>query len=138
MKWIALIALGLTCVTAYADDAHKVNFRAVMTDAEGQTAKICVKADDANPTKCADNRDLTLGYLALMALTAQEKDESGEDQVRRALLAQEVYKNGEVALDSKDTDLLCTAIAKAVNRAGMSASFTLQAWQLLDPARIKK
>jgi hypothetical protein len=142
LRWcFGAILFFATMVTASADEPRKINFLTAIVDQDGKTITECVKLSE-DTSKCAETQDLTLGRLAVAALTRQYPADptqlSGEDQVRRALLAQTIYKNGEAVLDTKDIDLLCTSIAKLVPRVGYSASVTLQAWQLLDPVRVKK
>lgn len=137
----ALVAACLLAAPAGAADApRKIDFSAVMLDENDKPYTDCARAD-ASTGKCLEERDITLGRLALRALTVQFPNEaalSGEEQVRRALLAQAIYKAKDMAIDAGETDLICTAIAKIVNRLGLPALVTLRAWELLDPARVKK
>lgn len=144
---LSAILIGCFAIgSAFATDSepHKINFLAPLADLDGRPLQYCVRNEEPDPTKppappkCAEFKDWTLSDLAVAALAVQERDESGIEQVRRMVLGQEIYKKGEAALDSKDTDLLCEAIAKFVNKTGTSALLTLRAWQILDPARVKK
>lgn len=142
MRFLFLTACFiLAASSAIADDApRKINFQTIITVDDGLPVQDCIKPDTAAPGGCAQKVDMTLGRLAMHALTIQypQEAQTGEEQVHRALLAQQIYKGDGVALDSKDTDTLCTAIAKFVNKSGLSASATLQAWSIIDPLRVKK
>ncbi len=140
--WVALIAnlIMLSAVICRAD-GHKVDFTAYLTNQDNQPLKECVKAKDPpNQNECEAFQEITLGMLTLRALTMQYPNEvvTGEDQIRRSLLASEIYKNASVTLDGKDQTLICDAIAKFVNKTGQNMLITLRAWQMVDPARVKK
>jgi hypothetical protein len=143
LRVIIIASIVLSVLPAVAEDApRKINFQTIIADQDGIPLVDCLKVDDATPNVCAKKSDMTLGRLAMRALTVQYPQEApvtGEDQVHRALLAQEIYKGGEISdLNTKDIDLLCTSIAKFVNKAGLTSWATLQAWSILDPQRIKK
>lgn len=125
-----------------AQDVKKIDFTTIITNQDGEALKECAQAKDPPlQAECAVFTSITLGMLALRALTVQYPNEStvtGEDQIRRALLAEAIYKSASVTLDAKDTTLICDAIAKFVNKTGQNMLITLRAWQIIDPARVKK
>jgi len=139
---VALIAL--TCLTfpATAEEpvaARKVNFGAVLTDIEGKPFNWdCKKLNETDDKKCEEWRPMTLALLASSALSRNSPATAGTDQIHRALLAQEIYKGGDIALDGKDTTLVCDAIASFVADTKNSTIVTLRAWEIIDPARVKK
>lgn len=138
---LAAVALFTADGIIRAEEGRKVDFTAYITNQDNTPLKECVKAKEPpNQTECETFQEITLGMLTLRALTAQYPNETvtGEDQIRRALLATEIYKNASVTLDGKDQTMICDAIAKFVGKTGQSMLITLRAWQLVDPARVKK
>lgn len=145
MKWViagVFLFLLLLIIANVHAEGRKVDFTAAITNQDDQPLKECVKAKEPpNQGECETFQEITLGMLTLRALTVQYPNDpavSGEDQIRRALLAQEIYKNASVTLDGKDMTLICDAIAKFVAKTGQSMLITLRAWQMVDPARVKK
>jgi len=136
MHWFLAITflVGGLCGARATD----VDFKAVMKDLKGDALTYCQEADKDRPQKCVDTREWTLRDLAVSALVMQEQNEAPLDQVHRAALAQAIYVGAVAELDSKDTDALCEAVGRFVNRTGQSAVLTMRAWEVLDPARLKK
>lgn len=134
-----LILLAL-CSVAYSAEPRSVNFQTVLTDLDDKPMNWDCKVLSEDKKECTEWRETTLAVVATTALMKQWPNEElkVEDQIRRTLLAQEIYKKMDVVLDSKDTDLLCTAIAKLITRANLSTLITFRAIELLDPARLKK
>lgn len=139
MMRTTLLALFLSS-SAIAAEPLSVNFQTVLTDFDGKPMNWDCKTLSEDKKDCVEWRETTLALVATTALMKQWPNEElkVEDQIRRTLLAQEIYKKTDVILDSKDTDLLCTAIAKLVTKANMSTLLTFRAIEILDPARLKK
>lgn len=132
MKRLLLAAILSSTAPAFAGD---VNFSVLIKNEEGAVMKDCAKIDDTDRTKCANERDVTLRLIALAALNVPDATQPADEQIRRGLLAQTIYKGvGPIALDAKDTELLKTLIAKR----GYPPLVVLQAFQQLDPASVKK
>jgi hypothetical protein len=140
---LPLVAALTLASNAFAEEPRKVNFLTVLTDMDGKPMMWvdCAKFDsETSPTKCVEQtrHEWTLSNLAVVSLAVQDLNETGVEQIRRQVLAQEIYKKGEATIDSKDTDTLCEAIAKYVNKGNLTALLTYRAWEILDPARLKK
>lgn len=141
---VFLAVLFWAVLSRAADDPRKIDFTQVITNQDGEPLKECAKDEETSvpgQRKCIDFTPITLGMLSLRALTVQYPQEAavtGEDQIRRAILAEAIYKNTSVTLDGKDTTLICDAIAKFVSKTGQNMLITLRAWQIIDPARTKK
>lgn len=133
-----ILALALFSASAFAE-AGTVNFQTVLTDLDGKPMNWDCKTLSEDKKECIEWRETTLALVAITALMKQWPHEELkiEDQIRRTLLAQEIYKKTDVILDSKDIDLLCMAIAKLVTKANMSTLITFRAIEILDPARLK-
>lgn len=146
IKWAVVWVLGLLFVLLIIANVHAegraVDFTAAITNQDQQPLKECVRAKEPpNQQECEVFQEITLGMLTLRALTVQYPNDppaTGEDQIRRALLAEAIYKNASVTLDGKDMTMICDAIAKFVAKTGQSMLITLRAWQMVDPARVKK
>jgi hypothetical protein len=124
MLALLLISAALTPVLA-----GEVDFSVLMKDAEDKVMTDCVT------TQCEAKREITLRIVALTALNVAEQNLPADEQIRRGLLAQTIYKSiGTVTLDAKDTELVKTLIAKR----GYPPVVVLQAFQQLDPASIKR
>lgn len=138
MRWVILLCL-LAGPALANEPPRSVNFQTVLTDLDGKPMNWDCKTLSEDKKDCLEWRETTLSVVSMMALTKQwpNEDMKIEDQIRRTLLAQEIYKKMDVVLDSKDTDLLCTAIAKLVTKANMSTLITFRAIELLDPVRLK-
>lgn len=140
LKSLSLIALLFCGPALAADPPRKVNFQTALLDLDNKPINWDCETLSEDKRDCAKWREATLAIVATTALTKQWPNEEIkiEDQLRRTLLAQEIYKSSEVTLDSKDTDLLCTQIAKLVSKANMNTIITLRAIELLDPVRLKR
>jgi hypothetical protein len=126
MRFVMMLAAALLTTSAFAAD---VDFSAVLTDQDGATVIDCVGSD------CAGKPPLTLGKVAMRALTASYQDEqslAGEEKFKRGQLAEKVYAGGAVAISAEDTALIKRLIAK-----GYGPLIVLKAWRLLDPATAK-
>lgn len=135
---LAFVSLLIARSVGHADP-RKIDFTTKLTDFEGKVIEFCSETQQVG-VLCPDDkvRQWTLGYLAVIGLSVQDPNEDGYEQVKRMALAQEIYKNSGATLDTKEINLICNSIAKFVNRSGQSGFLTYRAWQLLDPARIKK
>lgn len=106
--------------------AANVDFSTVVTDADGAAVADCAGSD------CAGKPPLTLGRIALHALTATFEDEknlAGEEKFKRGQFAMRVYKGDTVTLNAEDTALLKRLIAKAYGPL-----VVIKTWPLLDPS----
>ncbi len=128
---VASLAGSLIAVTARADEPRKIDFTAPLTDFDDKP--MCMEVGEGGDCKVV----WTLSRLAVIALATQTSNEIGIEQVRRMLLAQDIYRLGTVALDSADITLLCDLIAQWVNAQKRSALLTLRAYERLDPVRVK-
>lgn len=132
-----LFALAATAIITYPALAGDVNFGITIVDQDDKPMADCTKVDKVDPTKCAEGatREVTLRIIAIAALNVADPAIPADEQVRRGLLAQNIYKSiGPMALDAKDTEILKAAIAKR----GYTPLIVLQAFQQLDPASVKK
>ena len=123
MRFVAITTAAVALATSAF--AAEVDFSAVITDADNAPVIDCAGSD------CAGKPPLTIGKLAMRALTASFEDErnlSGEEKFKRGQLAMRVYDGGKVALSAEDTALIKRLVAK-----GYGPMVVLRAWPLLDP-----
>lgn len=135
-----LVLIFLLCSTSVYAESRKVDFSIVLKDLDDKPFQWDCEEFNDDKSICKKWRDMTLRLISVTAIIRQWPNENmpDVDQVRRALLAQEIYKKNEVALDAKDTDLICVSIAKLVTKGGLNSLVTLRAWEILDPARVEK
>lgn len=129
MKKIVVL-LSLLISPAFADDARKVNFLAVLTDADGKPLSECVKPDDKGECAAgAERREITLGMLSMRALVIPERDLAPEQSFLRGQLALAVYKSPGLSLTAEEMAMLKKQIAK-----WFSPLYVVRAFPLIDPA----
>ncbi|KAF0102246.1 MAG: hypothetical protein FD144_2681 [Rhodospirillaceae bacterium] len=100
-----------------------IDFKKVLTDLTGAALKF-----DEN------GKDITLGSVcetALLAAFVDERDLSGEEKTRRALIAMRVHA-GEADLTVDEISLTKRLVGKLY-----PPLVVLRAWEILDPASIK-
>lgn len=85
---------------------------------------------DGEPVLKKGNKPFTLKEACVQALTSMvDERASGEEKVRRAVLAEQIYKsNGQVDFPVEDVAL----IKKLIGISG-SPLVVKQAWDVLDP-----
>ena len=74
---------------------------------------------------------LTVGKIcinALMQPQTGDENEAGEEKIKRAVLAERIFKKEDVKLTSEETSL----IKKRVNRANTSPLIVRQVWEALE------
>lgn len=120
-KLVVLFLLSLT------SPAWAVDFSQKIVSADG----VPVCTIEIKPTEvCPSDKHFTLALAARNALYSQFEDEkslSGEDKYRRAQIAHEIGKGGEVKLKAEDVALLKKLIGKAYGPL-----LVLQAWNMLE------
>jgi len=105
--------------------ARDIEFSAIITDADGAPILDCVGNNCTGPP-------LTLGGVALRALTAQFEDErnlSGEEKFARGELALRVHKGGRIDVSAEDIATIKKLIAK-----GYGPLIVIRAWSMIDPS----
>jgi len=120
VKWLVLTFVFLTlCLHTRC---FALDFTAVLTDLD-------------NAPLVTDQIPLTLSKIATTALLTPFQDEqnvSGEEKVRRFLLATKVREATDVQLTTEEVALIKKLIAKAY-----APLIVGRAYQLLDPASVK-
>jgi hypothetical protein len=125
------VALALSIATA--GTACATDFSAPITDQTGKPVPLCA---DKTPD-C--EKPMTLGRVVGIALFSTFPDESdprtgtapsGEEKVKRAKLALEVFDGGQHDLTAEETALAKKLVAKAY-----APLVVMRAWELLDPAK---
>lgn len=84
---------------------------------------------------CAQEEDMTLGFMAVTALQTRFPDEQNLpplEQTRRAALAIRVYQQPRVTLTAEEVQLIKTLVAKL----GYNTVAVYRVYQLLDPASV--
>lgn len=111
---------------------------AVLTPAPAADFSIALTQLSGEPFRDASGtvQETTLGTVAEVALLASYPDEanlSGEEKVRRYMLAKRIRSaKGDLALTAEEIALVKKLIARAFNPL-----ITGQAWALLDPASVR-
>lgn len=138
--YIAIVA-SLVAVPAIAEEAparpgaEKIDFTQVLKDADGQPFTECRKADDKNPSICADMQPLTLGRLVLEVLNKTLPSDSSatlDDILARNRLARQVYTSA-TSLTAAEKTLIEGRLVKF----NLDAIEVGAAIAILDPAAIK-
>jgi hypothetical protein len=121
---LIIVLLSLLFITpAFAGGTPRtVDFTTVLLDQDDKPFTECVDTD------CKSKVQITLGRVALRALSNPEQGMKPEDSVLRGDLALRVYKAKDVILTPEDTVLIKQCIAKLFGPLIVVRSF-----QLLDP-----
>jgi hypothetical protein len=126
MRNILILAAALFSTSALAVD---VDFSAVITDQDGMPVIDCA----GSPKDCEGKPPLTLGKVAMRALTASFEDEralTGEEKLKRGDLALRAYKSERsMQMTAEEVALVKRLIAK-----GYGPLIVVRTWPLLDPA----
>ena len=118
MRTVFMIAFLTLCLTA---PAMAIDFAAQITELDGSQP---VDAKGQPVT-------LTVGQIcinALMQPQAGDENEAGEEKIKRAVLAERIYKKEDVRLTAEETAL----IKKRVNRGNGSPLIVRQVWEALE------
>lgn len=127
-KHLLAILLCFATPVLAADAPRKIDFTTVLLDQDDKPMTECVKADPTDRTKCAEEKPLTLGSVAMQALNVPEQNLSYTDAVKRGQLSIMVYHSPGASLTSEEVSLIKAQLPKrfgplVVTRAG----------ELLDP-----
>jgi hypothetical protein len=124
---ILLLALG---PAAAADAPRRIDFTSPIIDQDNEPMTEC--ADNPLPKDdrdCKARRVITLGMVALRALTVPEQGLSGEEGLKRGQLALMVYRSPGAELTAEEVSLIKKQIAKFY-----SSLVIARAFPMLDPA----
>jgi|ERR1700726_2711394 len=128
MRYLFAVVFFLTS-PAFADDARKIDFTTVLLDQDDKPMTEC--ADDPLPKPgqdCVTHRPITLGMVALGALSQYEQGLAPEEAAKRGALGLELYKATAAALTPEDIVLLKKQIAKRY-----TPLLAIRAFRLIDP-----
>lgn len=117
---------------AFAADSRKIDFTAILTDADNQPIYECANPGPsipANDPACKDKRPFTLGLAAERALIQPEQNLSPEDSLMRGQLALNVLNSSGAELKAEEIALIKKRIA-----ALYGPLIVARAFPLLDPA----
>jgi hypothetical protein len=129
-KFLLGSAFLLFASTAFAADApHKIDFTVILLDADNEPMQECAAPERAADGVCKEKRTITLGAVAMRALTAPEQGISGEDSLKRGQLALGVYRSPGAELTAEEIALIKKQVAKFY-----SPLVVARAFPLLDPA----
>lgn len=109
-----------------ADAPRKIDFTVVLTDQDDRPLQECAEPDDR---ECKVKRPITLGSIALRALSAQEQGLSPDESLKRGALAMSVYKASAAELSADEISLIKRQIAKIA-----SPFIVARAFPILDPS----
>jgi hypothetical protein len=127
---IATVLLAASSAAFGADEPRKIDFQTVLVDQDGKGMTEC--ADDPAPKGeevCKVRRPVTLGMLALRALSAPEQNLAQDESLKRGQLALSIYKSASAQLTVEEIALIKKQIAKFFGPVVVARSFSL-----LDPA----
>lgn len=123
------VFVSLAHGTAFAGDTpRKIDFTQLLLDADDHPFAECVKADPADKTKCAEEKQLTLGYVALQALNSPEQNITYSEAAKRGQLGLMVYRSNGAELTADEITLIKTQLPKR-----WSPLVVARAVPLLDP-----
>ena len=133
MKAVHAIAVLLFVSAPCA--AAEVDFSTVLTDYDGTTKlQDCAEWSKAATPVCEKLVDMTLARLSIMALGVPEQNLDPVKQVHRGILQRQIFRRPKLELDAADTELIKSQIGKL----NIKPSAVLSAFELLDPASVKK
>lgn len=142
---LAFLCLTAALIAAAPARAVEIDFATKLVDLDGNPYRECVKAT-LDKSGCVEWLEHTLGIIAYGALDRPETCPQGQaplqcllEQARRAALARKVYPGRDekhvLDLSASEVTLIVDQIAKISPQ--MKPTETLQAVELLDPARLK-
>ncbi len=129
MKKILVAVLLMVSPAFAADEPRKIDFTTVLLDPDDKPLTEC--ADDPLPKEmrdCIARRPITLGLVALGALSMFEQGLAPEEVAKRGALGLELYKATAAALTPEDIVLLKKQIAKRY-----TPLMAIRAFRLIDP-----
>lgn len=131
---ISILTLGvLLSFPALADEAKKLDFTVPLLDQDSHPILEC--ADYPTPkldSDCKERKNITLGAIALRALSTPEQGMASEESLKRGRLGLMVYKANSIGLTAEDITRIKNAIAKTYSPLIVAITFPL-----LDPAEVK-
>src|SRR5262245_23181367 len=104
---LASVFLVLTTAYALGAEPNKVDFTAVLMDQDNKPMMEC--ADNPAPrsdAECKIRHSVTLGMIALRALSMPEQGLAPEKSLERGQLALRVYKSEDVVLKAEEITLI--------------------------------
>lgn len=131
MRLIAavLVFVAFWC-PALADDGRKIDFTQVILNQDEEPITEC--ADHIPPKDdrdCKVHRDLTLGMIALRALTFPEQGMGQDESLKRGQLGLMLYRSPGAELKAEEITLLKDQIRKTYGPLIVGITFPI-----LDPA----
>ena len=117
-------------------DRDKIDFTQILKDVDGQPYTECRKADEKNPSVCADMQPVTLGRLVLEVMNKSLPTDANatlDDILTRNRLARQVYTQASSLTASEKT-----LIENRLTKFGIDALEIGAAIAILDPAAISR
>lgn len=130
----ALIVAAALAASVLAARAAEVDFNVQLKEMDSSGAVDCNKVDQRQGA-CLEVVPLTLKRLVVAALDSPDANTPAMEKLRRGMLAQRVYRAEKaVELTAEEVQLVKDLIAKL----NVKPSLIFQAYELLDPASVKK
>lgn len=128
---VGAAAMVMTTIPALAVE---VDFSTVLKDLDGKPFTDCAKYDSAaQPPKCEQMVDVTLGRLAESALARPEQGLANDELIRRGLLARDIHRQPKQNLTADDVK----TIKDLISKIGYSPVLVVAAFEILDPQSVK-
>lgn len=127
-----ILSLAFLCLTspAWAVDLS-VDLSTKILTADGQQKKECTEADTANPAKCANTRDLTVGIIAMEALSAADQTIKGDAAAKNGALAIKLATaKDKVELSLDEIQAIKSQVGKFFDPVTVS-----RVWSVLEPKK---
>lgn len=120
-----VFVLAFLSSSAFAEDlGHKIDFTQVLTDPDGKPFTECIKLSE-DKSKCVDEKELTLGWVAMQSLNVIEQGINYSDSNKRGTLALKVYKSAGMELSEDEITLIKNQMPKRYSPVVVAKAATI-------------